>query len=102
MDDLQVFRSVFRRFDFLVNFLIMNRSDTLSAIDLSGIETQFFDELKFAQWAVEELKLAKARGDQTTLADIVSRKAPIVGEKQARKRKPKEKQSIEEPIQPVT
>lgn len=57
----------------LVNFLIMDRPEALSASELKGLESKYFDEVKFAQWAVEELKAAKVRGESSTLAEILAK-----------------------------
>lgn len=55
----------------LVQWLILSHADSLSAQELKQIEAEFFDELKFAEWAVRELKAAQARGERIGLADIV-------------------------------
>lgn len=57
----------------LVNFLILNHCDTLSSSELKELENKYFDEVKFAQWALSELKAAKARGEAVTFANIVSK-----------------------------
>ena len=59
----------------LVNFLILNHPDAFSGAELKELEYRYFDEVKFAQWALGELKSAKARGETITLADIISKKA---------------------------
>lgn len=56
----------------LVNFLILNHEEQLSSRELGALEKEFFDEVKFAQWAVEELKSARSKGEQVTLAEIIS------------------------------
>ncbi len=56
----------------LVNFLILSHSETFSASEIKELEAKYFDEVKFAQWALEELKAAKARGEDRTLASILS------------------------------
>jgi hypothetical protein len=60
----------------LVNFLILNRDERMSSRELSDIETKFFDEVKFGQWAVEELKAARKRGEQITLGEVIAKYSP--------------------------
>ncbi|MBI3556562.1 MAG: hypothetical protein HY074_09890 [Deltaproteobacteria bacterium] len=50
----------------------MSHAADLSAQETKQIEAEFFDELKFAEWAVKELKAAQARGERVSLADIVA------------------------------
>ncbi len=74
----------------LVNFLIMNHDEQLSARELRSLEELFFDEVKFAQWAVEELKAAKLRGESVTLADVINRhRSPKSESQSVRKRRKK-------------
>ena len=75
----------------LVNFMILCRDEALSQKELDGLERQFFDEIKFAQWAIEELKTARSRGETTTLSEIISTKgleSPTNTRKTPRKSKP--------------
>ncbi|MBI2712602.1 MAG: hypothetical protein HYX41_07105 [Bdellovibrio sp.] len=73
----------------LVNFLILKRSETLSTQELKELETQYFDELKFAQWAIQELKAARSKGESITLGDILSGKSDRSGALNPSKRKSK-------------
>ncbi|MBI2712739.1 MAG: hypothetical protein HYX41_07805 [Bdellovibrio sp.] len=59
----------------LVDFLLLSHSESLSASELKDLEAKYFDEVKFAQWAVEELKRAKARGESVSFADILSERS---------------------------
>lgn len=65
----------------LVQWLIMSHEAALSAPELRQIEDEFFDELKFAEWAIKELKTAQARGERVSLADIVARSRAAKAEK---------------------
>ena len=55
----------------LVNFLILSHSAKLSERDVEQLANQHFDEVRFAVWAVQQLKEAKAQGRNVTLAEIV-------------------------------
>ncbi len=69
----------------LVNFLILNHEQALSQAELKALENQFFDEVKFAQWAVDELKAAKGRGESIRLAEIIARNRSSLPAKAPRK-----------------
>ncbi len=56
----------------LIHFLILNRKETLSDTEFEELEKIHFDEVRFAQWALEELKSARARGESRSLAEIVA------------------------------
>lgn len=47
----------------LVSWLISSHSENLSTNEISDLENKFFDNLKYAKWAVNEIKEAKARGE---------------------------------------
>ena len=65
----------------LVQWLIMSHDAGLSAHETKQVEAEFFDELKFAEWAVRELKAAQTRGERVSLAEIVSRSRTAKPEK---------------------
>lgn len=65
----------------LVQWLIMSHGADLSAHETKQVEEEFFDELKFAEWAVKELKSAQTRGERVSLAEIVSRSRTVKPEK---------------------
>lgn len=60
----------------LVNWLINHHDRELSAQEVRGLEQAFFDEVKFAEWAVTELKAAQARGESVTLSEIIAKHRP--------------------------
>ncbi len=74
----------------LVNWLIQNHASTLSADEVKEVERHFFDEVKFAEWALKELKAAKARGETTSLSEILNVKA------EEPKRKRRSKRTVEQ------
>ena len=57
----------------LVNFLIRTHIPELSERELDQIEREHFDEIKFASWALKELKAARQSGRRISLADIVGK-----------------------------
>ena len=65
----------------LVQWLIMSHEADLSPHETKQVEEEFFDELKFAEWAVRELKAAQTRGERVSLAEIVSRSRTLKPEK---------------------
>lgn len=57
----------------LVSELICRRSPDFSTSEIAELEGVFFDEVKFAKWAVDELKNARRRGEAVTLSEILAR-----------------------------
>ena len=55
----------------LVNFLVLSHSAQLSEREIEKLKTEHFDEVRFAEWALRQLKTAKAQGKALSLADIV-------------------------------
>src|SRR5689334_7752251 len=78
----------------LVNWLIMSHDASLSVQEIKQIEERFFDEVKFAEWAVKELRAAQARGESVRLADIVSRKRLAKSDDLAEKTKVKRLRNV--------
>ncbi|MGK5085316.1 hypothetical protein WDW37_18680 [Bdellovibrionota bacterium FG-1] len=62
----------------LVNWLLCHHDTLLSPAELRGLETAFFDEVRFAEWALRELKATQSRGESTTLTEIIARHRPVV------------------------
>ena len=60
----------------LVNFLIESHPATLTDTELKGLGLRYFDEVKFAQWAIRELKDATVRGEETSLLEIMEANRP--------------------------
>lgn len=56
----------------VVNHILQSHSPDLSSEEMHQIGRLFFDEMRFATWAVQALKEAKARGEDTTLQDLIS------------------------------
>lgn len=61
----------------LVNFLILTHPPQLSEKETTELSEKYFDEVRFAEWALRQLKEAKASGNNITLAEIMAgAKAP--------------------------
>jgi len=56
----------------LVNFLIKSHSASLSERELEQLEREHFDEVRFAAWALRQIKEARAQGKELSLADVVN------------------------------
>jgi len=55
----------------IANFLIQARSTELTANELRQMRELHFDEVRAAMWAVQKLKVAREKGEDTTLAQII-------------------------------
>lgn len=88
----------------LVNWLVQDRAESLSSSDLKAIGERHFDELKFAHWAIAELKKARERGEERSLADILQGSRSVKSEPSSRnkKRPLTEKQASPGPEKPAT
>lgn len=71
----------------LVNWVIEGQAANLSGPEMTRIEAEFFDELRFAEWAVRELKRARARGEKVTLQALMQGNRPNVRPVRASKAK---------------
>jgi hypothetical protein len=56
----------------LVNFILETHAATLSPNEISELKKQFFDEVAFTSWALEELKRARTNGESLSLGDILN------------------------------
>ena len=83
----------------LVNWLIQSHASELSAQELKQIEQEFFDEVKFAQWALAALRVAKGKGETVTLADIVAQGRSTKSEKSQNQTQPKKSHVLKAPTQ---
>ncbi len=55
----------------IANFLIQARSTELTANELRQMRELHFDEVRAAMWAVQKLKVAREKGEEITLAQII-------------------------------
>jgi len=74
----------------LVNWLILSHSEVLSSSEEKALSDEYYDELRFIQFAVKELKAAKLRGENVTLQELMGSAATlpeIAGKLAPRKRR---------------
>lgn len=82
----------------LVNFLILSHPEALSTQEMKEIEMRYFDPVKQGEWALGELRAARARGEQVTLEDIlVGQKAALPAASRSRTRKSENLKITEKP-----
>ncbi len=55
----------------LLNYLVKSASEKLTASQIKEIEKEYFDEVKFHEWALRELRRARKLGLPTTYAEII-------------------------------
>ncbi len=60
----------------LVNFLVLSHSAQLSEREIDQLKSQHFDEVRFAEWALRQLKAEKAEGKNVSLAEIIQKERP--------------------------
>jgi hypothetical protein len=58
----------------LVNWLIENHDAELSGQEVRALEISFFDEIKFAEWALRELKARRAQGESVSIQTLMKRR----------------------------
>jgi hypothetical protein len=80
----------------LVNWLISERDAQLSATDMKAIKERFFGEIELAQWALLQLKAAKARNEKVTLAELIRSGRVMPTEHSPRKKAAPSKKSEQE------
>ncbi len=60
----------------LVTWLIETHAETLSSTEVADLEQQFFDNIKYAKWAVKAIMEAKSRGEVLTLKLVTKESNP--------------------------
>lgn len=82
----------------LVTWLINSHSENLSTSEVSDLEGKFFDNLKYAKWAVKEIMEARARGEILNLKLVSQEAKPTNKQNQSGSGKSKKltKSSIQE------
>lgn len=55
----------------LANFLVLSHPVHLSEREIEQLKGQHFDEVRFAEWAVRQLKTAKAEGKNLSLSELM-------------------------------
>ena len=62
----------------LVNFLVLSHPPELTEGELERLKSQHFDEVRFAEWALRQMKEMKAQGKTVSLADIINTQASTI------------------------
>ncbi len=82
----------------LVNFLVLFHSERLAEKEIEQLKGQHFDEVRFAEWAIKELKKAKAEGRNVSLAEVMGQDPE--NQKENWKAENKERASIKKGLTP--
>jgi hypothetical protein len=56
----------------IANALLLFHPPSLSAEEIDRLREKYFDEVKYAQWVLRQMKEAKARGDNVSLSQFFS------------------------------
>jgi len=81
----------------LTNYFLDKQPDVLSRDQLEKIKAAHFDEVRFAQWALKQIKDSKQKGEALSLKDIVSMSRLVDAEIPKRVRLPKSTESTDTP-----
>ena len=58
----------------LAQWVIMSHPPTLSEAEIVAIEKLFFDEIKYAEWILKQVREKKARGETVNLSELIPTK----------------------------
>lgn len=58
----------------LANFLIRHHADALTENEILKIEAEHFDELRWMNWALNQIRTAKKLGQVLTLQDLMAKR----------------------------
>lgn len=72
----------------ILNWLVVNLPERLSASHEKGLSEKFYSELRYLQFAARQIKAAEVRGERLTLKDIETRGALPKEPTKRRGRKP--------------
>lgn len=73
----------------LVNFFLEKQADVLSKDQIEKIREAFFDEVRFAQWALQQVKDSKKKGESLSLKDVINLSRALDTDAPKKPRKPK-------------
>jgi len=73
----------------LVNFFLEKQADVLSKDQIEKIREAFFDEVRFAQWALQQVKESKKKGESLSLKDVINLSRALDADAPKKPRKPK-------------
>jgi hypothetical protein len=73
----------------VLNWLVINLPDKLSAAQEKGLADEFYSDLRYLQFAEREIRAAETRGERLTLKDLEARRAPgqVIPKRKVRKSK---------------
>jgi len=60
----------------LVDWLITSSDERLGPAQIKSIRERFYDEVRLTEWALKELKAAKARNEKLSLSDLLPTTKP--------------------------
>lgn len=72
-----------------MNFFLEKQSDILSKDQIEKIREAFFDEVRFAQWALQQVKDSKKKGESLSLKDVINLSRALDADTPKKPRKPK-------------
>lgn len=78
----------------LVNYFLEKQSDVLTKDQIEKIKEAFFDEVRFAQWALQQVKESKKNGESLSLKDIFNMSKVLDTDTVKKPRKPKSTESM--------
>ncbi len=73
----------------LVNFFLEKQTDVLNKDQIEKIREAYFDEVRFAQWALQQVKESKKKGESLSLKDVINLSRALDTESPKKLRKPK-------------
>ena len=87
----------------ITNFLLQQRTEVLTQVELDSIRQEHFDDVRAAQWALKKLKNAKSGGESLSLKDVLKMIETPLANKNQRTRTPKVKRErlMSGPTQPA-
>lgn len=56
----------------LVNYFLEKQPDVLTKDQIEKIKDVFFDDVRFAQWALQQVKESKKKGESLSLKDVLN------------------------------
>lgn len=74
----------------VLNWLVMNLPERLSATQEKGLAEEFYSELRYLQFAARAIKAAEVRGERLTLKDLAERAPQAKEPAKRRVRKPRD------------
>jgi hypothetical protein len=85
----------------LIHWLILERSESLNSDEVRALSDSHYNELRFLQYALKELKAARTRGDTMSLQDFVA-KLPGVDVTPSKAKRGRKKRSEDTPSDHAT